>query len=275
MFNHARMGSLVRGMRQFVDVNCRISDRISRGAQWLGRREGLHAFHHELLPGSLRPAMRVLDVGGGKRPAIDVHTKRRLGLHVTGLDISAEQLALAPPGSYDEVIVGDVTTVQLPPRFDLVFSVTVLEHVADNRAALKNLVSALAPGGSMLHYVPSALAPFAVVNRLLGNRIARKLLFALYPEARERSGFPAYYHLCVPSWMRGLCQANGLEGVQTTSYFHSEYCRFFTPFHVMEVARQLTLQLLGFKDLAEAFILRAHQPHVAEGAAHIERRAAA
>ena len=43
--------------------------------------------------GSAGAGIRILDVGGGKYPAISPATKRELNLHVVGLDISAEELA--------------------------------------------------------------------------------------------------------------------------------------------------------------------------------------
>lgn len=252
-------------LQRLIDVGCRVSDAQSAWANRIsGRRCGLTDFRTRILPGVLRPGLRVLDVGGGRCPAIDVWTKQRLNLHVVGLDISATELALAPEGAYDRCLVGDVTTAELADEFDLVFSITVLEHVRDVPAALANMARALTAGGTMLHFLPCRHAPFAVLNRLLGNRLARWLLHLLYPFARGRTGFEAFYDECVPSRMAGHLAHLGFERIATTPYYLSEYLRFFPPAHALELLRQLAVMRLGASDFAESFAIVAESPRAVE-----------
>src|SRR5262245_12771397 len=132
----SRMPSI---MRRFIDWNRRVSRWERSVATRLVPESGPDGpvdFRDNVLPGLLAPGLRILDVGGGKYPAISPATKRELGLHVVGLDISAEELAQVAPGAYDSVIVGDVSRVEIPEQFDLVFSRTLLEHVADTPAAI-------------------------------------------------------------------------------------------------------------------------------------------
>jgi 2-polyprenyl-6-hydroxyphenyl methylase/3-demethylubiquinone-9 3-methyltransferase len=257
------MGMLSRLVRTFVGVNCRLSARADQLAlRWTGRTRGLQDFSTRVVPRLLRPGLRVLDVGGGRAPCVDVATVRRLDLHVTGFDVSAGELASAPQGSYNAMIVGDAGGQPISGCYDLIFSRTVLEHVADPRAALSNLAAALAEGGVMAHFVPCRNAPFAVLNRLLGERFSQRLLWSVYPETKGIAGFPAYYRDCVPSRMAAACRDVGLEVVETEPYFASEYLRFFAPAHLLDLCRQVFLQTLGATDLAETFVIIARKPAI-------------
>jgi SAM-dependent methyltransferase len=244
--------------RRFVDWN----RRASRWERSLATRlvpesgpDGPVDFRDNVLPGLLAPGMRILDVGGGKFPAISPARKRELGLYVVGLDISAEELAQVPAGAYDSVIVGDVSRVHIPEQYDLVFSRTLLEHVADTPGAIANLARALRSNGLMAHVVPCGNAPFAVLNRTLGNRLARVVLFSVFPEKRKNSGFRAYYRDCTPSRMARLCEENGLEVVRLTPYYNSDYTSFFVPLYTVEMLRQVASCRLGLRDFCEGFTI--------------------
>lgn len=222
--------------------------------------DGPTHFRERVLPGLLAPGLRVLDVGGGKRPAISLGTKKKLGLYVVGLDVSEEELAQAPPGAYDATIVGDVAAVSIPGKYDLVFSRAVLEHVANPAAAIANLGGVLVPGGIMAHVMPCRNAPFAIVNRLLGNRSARRLLFAIFPEKKENSGFLAHYRDCTPSRLSRTCRASGLEILDLTPYYNSGYTSFFAPLYTVEMLRQVLMCSLRLEDFAEGFSIVARMP---------------
>jgi SAM-dependent methyltransferase len=222
--------------------------------------DGTVDFRDRVLPSLLKPGMRVLDVGGGKEPAISPETKRRLNLHIVGLDISADELEQAPSGSYDHTVVGDVATVSIPGAYDLIFSRAVLEHVANPRAAIRNLARALAPGGIMAHFMPCRNAPFAVLNRALGNRAARRLLFAIFPEKEKGSGFRAYYRDCTPSRLARIGREQGLLVKQVIPYYNSDYTSFFVPFYTIETLRQALMGGLKLDDFAESFSIVLHAP---------------
>lgn len=222
--------------------------------------DGQVTFRDHVLPGLLQPGLRVLDVGGGKYPGIPLQTKQALGLYIAGLDISEAELAQAPAGAYDAVVVGDVATVPIPGKYDLVFSRAVLEHVADPTAAIANLAGALVPGGIMAHVMPCRNAPFAILNRWLGNRAARQLLFAIYPEKREDSGFLAYYRDCTPAGLSRACNECGLEVVEVKPYYNSDYTGFFAPLFTVELLRQALMCSLRLENFSESFTLVARTP---------------
>ncbi|HEV8178491.1 MAG TPA: methyltransferase domain-containing protein, partial [Gemmatimonadales bacterium] len=178
------------------------------------------------------------------------------------LDILPDDLALAPTGAYDDTISGDVATVEIPGPFDLVFSRAVLEHVEDPGRALANLARALTPGGLMAHYLPCRNAPFAVMNRLLGNTRARQLLLAIYPEKVEHSGFLAHYRDCTPAGMRTLCRSAGVEDVTLTPYYHSKYAAFFVPLYTADLLRQALSCACGWDWWSEGFAIVARRPEI-------------
>jgi 2-polyprenyl-6-hydroxyphenyl methylase/3-demethylubiquinone-9 3-methyltransferase len=253
---------MATAVRQFIKWNQRVSKwqrgliaRIAPGCATDGPRD----FHEHVLPGLLEPGQRVLDVGGGKNPAISLHRKQALGLHVVGLDVSEGELLQAPPGTYDAIVVGDVATVSIPGDYDLIFSRSVLEHVAEPGAAVANLAGVLTPGGIMAHVMPCRNAPFAVLNRWLGNRMARRLLFAISPEKREDSGFQAYYRECTPAGLSGVCRESGLEVVKVIPYYRSDYTSFFAPLYTVEMLRQALMCRGGLQNFAESFAIVARR----------------
>lgn len=250
-----------RSLKTFVAANRGVSRwQKSLAFRWFGRRNGGGDFRKNILPSLLKDNLRVLDVGGGKHPAISVELKEKLGLEIVGLDIEAAELQAAPAGAYDEMVVGDVASTPIPGTFDLIFSKAVLEHTQENHRVLANLASALKAGGKMAHFIPCRNALFARLNLLLGNERARKILFALQPGKTTTSGFKAYYDHCTPTRMSRLCTDNGLQIDQLNAYFSSDYCSFFAPLYSLDMLRQLTTQMLRQRDLAESFVIVASKP---------------
>lgn len=247
-------------LRRLVEANVRASRRVSQWATRLAsRRGGLSEFVYGLVPRLLRPGLRVLDVGGGSTPTIRPEVVAELGLRVVGLDTSAERLQQAPAGAYHDFIVGDVASVKIPGRFDLVLSSAVLEHVRDVEAAIGNMAASLSENGLMAHFLPCRHAPFAIINRLLGDRLSRTVLLGLHPERGQIAGFPAYYDRCVASALSAICVRSGLEVVELKPYYVSEYFEFCLPLHVVDVVRQLVLARLDWPDLAETLTIVARK----------------
>ncbi|MFL5546048.1 MAG: hypothetical protein ACJ8AQ_00705, partial [Gemmatimonadales bacterium] len=89
-------------LRRFIDLNRRVSrwerSLVSRLVPGCAA-DGTVDFRDRVLPSLIRPGMQVLDVGGGKEPAISPVMKQRFGLRITGLDVSATELEQAPAGS--------------------------------------------------------------------------------------------------------------------------------------------------------------------------------
>jgi SAM-dependent methyltransferase len=112
-----------------------------------------------------RAPLRVLDIGCGTG-AWSVHWATR-GCLVTGVDIDAEFLARARlrEGLNDERVFRTVlaSATQLPPdigHFDVVLLNSLLEHIPDWRAALREAVRVLAPGGVLVLHTTNRYHPF-------------------------------------------------------------------------------------------------------------------
>jgi len=101
---------------------------------------------------------RVLDVGCGL--GLYVRRFRQVTPQVHGVDVDAERVRLA---SETLPNIQQAPAERLPyddASFDVVFSHEVLEHVDDDRAAVREAHRVLAPGGWLVAFVPNRLYPF-------------------------------------------------------------------------------------------------------------------
>lgn len=172
-------------------------------------------------------ARRVLELGGGANPTLPLEFIERHGLEYTVLDISPVELAKAPV-AYRKVCC-DIGSEH--PDFDghdggydLIFSKMLAEHVRNGEQMHRNVLRLLSPGGRAVHYFPTLYAPPFIVNRIIPETLADRLLQWLEP-GREKEGnkgkFPAYY-----SWCRGPTQRQ-LRRLRDLGYDIEEYIGFF------------------------------------------------
>ena len=234
-------------MRTFIDWNCKASAAFDMRLSSDYRLDGNRDFIETFAPKWLRPRQRIVDIGAGKNPFLPAERKAALGAHVTGLDISAEELSRAPAAAYDEVICADICSAAGEGDADLCICQALLEHVPDVQAALVSIASFLKPGGVALVFVPSRNAVFARLNLLLPERLKRFVLFTVYPHAQRDQGFRSYYNRCTPADFREMAREAGFEIVEQRLYFTSAYFTFFAPLHVA-----WRLWLLLFRQVARA-----------------------
>lgn len=119
-------------------------------AHWSGDRQ------------SVKPlaGKHVLDIGCGA--GLLCEPLARLGGAVTGVDAAAENVAVASThgeavGLDIRYMAGEVAALDIG-SFDLVTCVEVIEHVADKRAFLADVVARLAPGGLLIMSTPNRTA---------------------------------------------------------------------------------------------------------------------
>ncbi len=157
---------------------------------------------------ALQPGVRVLDVGAGARPMVAPHDRPE-GCTYVGLDVDGDELAKAPPGSYDRIVVGDVCTLHddLVDSFDLVLTWLTMEHVRPVPTALHNLSRYQRPGGRFLAYLAGGRSLHAVLNRLLPNRVAKTGLQRLLGRVPE-TVFPAHYDHCTYDDLRRIADVS-------------------------------------------------------------------
>ncbi len=151
--------------------------------------------HDLILSNKLR---RICEVGGGANPTLPIEFVKEHKLHYTIIDVSAEELAKAPPGYV--TIVADLcesAAIRNDGEFELVFSKMLAEHLTRPRTFHRNILRILAAGGIALHFFPTLYALPFVVNRLMPDTISTVILHYVAPrDQRQHRKFPAFYRWC-------------------------------------------------------------------------------
>ncbi len=139
---------------------------------------------------------RILENGCGVGMYVD--RLQRLGGQVTGLEYDFERAAEARKVS-PQIVNAAGEALPFPPSyFDLILSHEVLEHVADDRRSVLEMVRTLKPGGRMAIFVPNRGYPFethgiyrngkySFGNKLFVNYLPRSIRDRLAPHVRVYS----------------------------------------------------------------------------------------
>jgi SAM-dependent methyltransferase len=240
-------------LRRLIEINQRASRRFDA---WLPRKysvDGNLDFLLTILPKYLKHGMRVVDVGGGRHPCIDVAKKKELALEVIGVDIAATELAAAAEGTYDYTVVSDIADLVSDMKADLVICQSILEHVENIGGAFRAVSSMLKPGGKALIFVPSRNSIFARINLILPQKVKTWLLFTLYPQARDGQGFRSFYKNCTPRDFAELAASQNLIIRERYHYWCSEYFSFCFPLHMLWRIWLLAFAAIRGVNAAETF----------------------
>jgi len=190
---HCRRGyALHGGIPRFVETEAYAG---SFGFEWQRHRrtqldagpdgESERTFRQKtgFIPGELRGKL-VLDVGCGMGRFAEVAS--RWGAEVVAVDLSLaveaarENLADRPNVA---VLQADCFALPFAPgTFDAIYSIGVLHHTPDCRAAFQTLVPLLKPGGTIAIWVYKHMrrwAQVASVYRIVTTRLPHRLLHAL------------------------------------------------------------------------------------------------
>jgi SAM-dependent methyltransferase len=188
---------------------------------------------------------RVVDVGAGKVWHFPDYYKKWYGIHLIGIDIDAAEMT--DNTMLDEKIVADVVqSIPVEPgSTDLIMIRSGLEHFSDNERFLRNAFTSLRPGGFMVAFFPNRYAPFAILNRLLPQRVAKRVLRTTTLEDSHELGFRAYYDRTDYDSFRKMSTDVGFDVVHhLPSFYSSYYFQFFVPLfllsHLYDSMRLLT-----------------------------------
>lgn len=150
---------------------------------------------------------RVVEIGGGRDPAF-LEASRERGFQLIVNDIDPRELAHLPPGTptAEFNIAGDLAArPDLAGTFDLVTSRMVFEHVDGVKQAWRNTYRILAPGGVAIAFFPTLYAWPFLLNKLIPDAVAKKIVETLFPKRRadgDNPVFPALYDQCFGSEKR-------------------------------------------------------------------------
>jgi SAM-dependent methyltransferase len=112
-----------------------------------------------------RSRLRVLDAGSGTGMNLDDYA--RFGWSV-GIELNRHAAAMSCQSGARRIVVGDLCRMPFPNGgFDLVISTDVIEHIADDLAALGELRRVLAPGGRIVLTTPAYSWAYAAHDRFL------------------------------------------------------------------------------------------------------------
>lgn len=139
---------------------------IRRHPWWRARALLTIDLLHDL---GLKPPSRVLDAGCGW--GVTLEALESSGFQAAGLDISRLTLqAIDRPGR--RLIEADLAR-PLPPRasgYDAVLALDVIEHLDDDRAAVRRLGTLARPGGRVIVSVPALPDLFGEFDAIQGHR---------------------------------------------------------------------------------------------------------
>ena len=114
------------------------------------------AFLHSQLPKMLPPGkLRVLEIGCGSGSLTRLLAEFGYSGSYVGVDIADRFDRTAQSGFQRDFVLADAHRFEPDGQFDLVISVSALEHIADDRRLIDQLAGYVAPGGLQLHFVPS------------------------------------------------------------------------------------------------------------------------
>ena len=173
----------------------------------------------------------VLEVGGGRHPMLTPDEARDFGVerYVVN-DVSANELAHAPEGmerAHFDIQAGPPPDSPAIGACDLVFAQMVFEHLEDPAGAWASVHQLLRPGGTAISFHPVLFSPPFVVNRLIPERFARKVLQHFFHRRNDDDypKFPAYYRWCRAStaYMTRRLAPLGFASVEVVPYYGHGY----------------------------------------------------
>lgn len=193
----------------------------------------------------------IMEIGGGERPSSLSGIRKVDGVDIAKID--------NPSNLYRKYFCQSVEEV-LPMNYDLIYSMTLLEHVPNNGKSVVNIYDALTAGGKTVHYIPSKFHPYSLVLRLIGPKLQVLLIRLLRPDAKEVSGYPAFFNYCSPSQMEALFKSSGFKNVKILAYYRAnDYFAFFVPAFIVVSIYENFCKFLNIRSAASGFILTAEK----------------
>ena len=131
------------------------------GEIYVGKRVKLAYFQRWLKRIRLAPEATIMEAGSGDGVfafslAANHRTARVLGVELNPVEAeTCERMARKEGLTNLSFLTGNLVSLDWGDRFDMIYSLDVLEHIPDDVDALRSLYKALKPGGILLVHVPN------------------------------------------------------------------------------------------------------------------------
>jgi hypothetical protein len=195
----------------------------------------------------------VLEAGGVDRPILTKSPDYRF----IGLDIEKRENC---NHLYDEFLIQSIEK-PISQRVDMIVSITLLEHVPNNLAAVRSMFLNLTPGGTTHHYIPSGLHPYSIALRLVGPALQKRLIPILRPGTEGVTGYPTFFDHCTPRSMERLFAKTGFTDIEITCFYRAnDYFAFFMPAYVVISLFENLCNLMNVRAFASGFVISGRCP---------------
>lgn len=239
--------------QQFVRTNRDLSIQLRERVGFF-YEENFYKHLRDTLNNALQSDKRqaILEVGGADRPFL----KKNQAYEYHGLDIAGD---FAVKDKYDCFYIQPVEK-NIPNKYDLVFSVSVIEHISDNRRCFKAVYDSLLTNGKTIHYFSCRNHPFSLITRSVGHKWQNILIQYLRPEFADLTGYKTYYDKCSKRDIEKLLAELGYKNIKIKCFFGAaDYFGFFLPFFVLITIFNKFCRLFNFSAFASGIIVYAER----------------
>ena len=191
----------------------------------------------------LGPTNVVIEAGGCNRPYFKLG---ELDSIFIGVDVDDHFNS----SNYYNLYYAQSIELELPVRFDLLFSRYLMEHVRNNELSFSNQIKSCLKGGYIVHTYPLGMHPFSLINRLLGNKLARYFIRIFRRESIVNTGYKAYYSSGNSFALEKILKRHDVDYKIYYYYDALDYFRFFYPFALIiflfnHVSKTLNLRIFA------------------------------
>lgn len=245
-------------LRQFFDLNTRVSAAIEKKRGWQSDKPFWDRFHKQVCQtvGEAKVGDTIVDLGGGRRCVW--HSAVAGGTNLIAVDI--DQAELDANQVVSDKRLGDVGR-HLPlgdGEADIIVSRALLEHVRDVPTAVSEMARVLKSGGVALHFVPARNSLFGIAARLGPFKMLKRLVHLAIPSAVGQVEFPVFYDHCTEADLRRLFTEAGFSKVDIdVCWSQSGYFHPILPAYLLVAAYQGIVARLRAKQLGAYLIVKA------------------
>ncbi|MGH2736007.1 MAG: class I SAM-dependent methyltransferase [Actinomycetota bacterium] len=255
------MAELIRRpVRAFLRANKRLSQR------WAGhlphtRVNAFEAYARRVQ--EVAPSRGVaVDAGAGTSTPFSSRLQSSV-VWVVGVDLSYG--ALAENRDVDAAVVADLQARAMPfgaSTTDVVASRAFLEHLPSTAPFFEDALRVLRPGGWFVALAPGRYSWFGMLNRIVPDAAAGRVLFWLHPESVGVGGHKAYYDHLWPPDVKRILDRLGFCDVSVQPHYGTNYAYSFVPLFALTSLLELGLQSARLERFCSTMIISARRPPV-------------